>query len=515
MTTAGLSATFVRSTAVLILLCATSTFAAKNSKPKQQTPAPPATIQFTTSSPEAGRLTQKALDIYLDQVQQVESINLLHKALALDPEFAMGHELLAQISLDSAEQVREQAKAFADKDYASPAEREVIEWYQDASDHNLLFAITKMNDLLGQYPHDKTLVWMTTWWLMTEAQYDRAIAIYEKSGITDSPGLMNNMGYNYAYSRRFDKALAMMDKYVAALPNESNPQDSYAEISRLAGRFEQSIEHYRASLAIDPNFYSSQFGLADTYSIMGDQARARREYEAGFHKFSLPEQQDTLWRSREAATFIREGDFDWADRAFQAIADNAHAHHTSLAEADTYRQMALYQPDSTHALELLSKADAAVAAGENSNKTALQQEAAQILRARVELAVKMGNKKIAKPSLDTLAEMSNDANDTLIDLAYHGAAGAMFVSDGKYHDAIAQLEQDMNNPLSLKLLITAYQKTGDTTAAAHAVDLLSNFNDPTVEQALVVPEFRRCAQDPTCNGGVKSAASSSPVPHTL
>ncbi len=53
--------------------------------------------------------------------------------------------------------------------------------------------------------------------------------------------------------------------------------------------------------------------------------------------------------------------------------------------------MAMYQEDSTRALELLSKADAAAAAGENANHTAIQQVTAQILRARVEVAMKMGN----------------------------------------------------------------------------------------------------------------------------
>lgn len=496
-----------------MLLSVSSAVAEKSARHKSKTPAAPPALQFTTSSPEAARLAQKALDIYLDQVQQTEAIDMLRKAVKIDPEFAMGHELLAQISLDSAEQVSEQTQAFKMKDEASPTEREVITWYQNASDHNLILAITRMNDLLSQYPHDRTIVWMTTWWLMNQAQYDRAIAIYEKSGLADSPGLTNNMGYVYAYARRYDKAFSMMDKYVAALPNDPNPQDSYAEILRLAGRFEQSVEHYRAALAIDPNFYSSQFGLADTYSMMGDQARARREYDTGFHKFGLAEQQQTLWRSREAATFVREGDLDWADRAFQLIADDAHAHHTSLPEADTYRQMALYQPDTTRALELLSKADGAAAASENANKTALQQEAAQILRARVELAIKMGNRKIAKPNLDALTAMSEEAADSLIDLAYHGAAGAMLESEGKHREAIAHLEQDVNNPMSLKLLVTAYEKTGDKLAMQHAIERLLNMNDPTLEQALVVPEFRKCSQDPTCSGGVKSA--SLPVPHTL
>jgi hypothetical protein len=104
---------------------------------------------------------------------------MLRKAVSLDPDFAMGHELLAQISLDSAEQVSEQARAFATRDRASAPEREAIEWHQDADDHKLLSAITRMNDLIAQLPHDRTVVWMTTWCLMSQRQYDHAIAIYE------------------------------------------------------------------------------------------------------------------------------------------------------------------------------------------------------------------------------------------------------------------------------------------------------------------------------------------------
>ncbi len=497
---------------VIALLALPTAVAARKSAPKKAE-VPPASLPFTTSSPEARQLVEKAQVLYLDKVEQTEAIEMLRKAVKLDPAFAMGHELLAQISLDSAEQLSEQALAFKYRDGASTPERVAIEWYQDAFDHKLLSAITKMNDLLTQLPHDRTVVWMTTWWLMTQQQYDRALAVYEHSGIKDSPGLLNNMAYNYADVRRFDKAFELMDQYVAALPHDSNPQDSYAEILRLAGRFDAAIEHYRASLAIDPEFYSSQFGLADTYALKGEEVRARREYEAGFRRFPLAEQQRVLWRTREAATFVRAGDFAWADRAFQAIADDAHSHHTSLAEADTYRQMAMYQEDSTRALELLSKADAAAAAGENANHTAIQQVTAQILRARVEVAIKMGNANIAKSSLEALTKMSEDANDKVIDLAYNGALGALLVSQQKYGEAIPHLDEDANNPLSLKLLAFAYGKAGDTAAAQRTLDVLSNLNDPTLEQALVVPALRQCAQDAACSGKVSSASIK--VPHTL
>ena len=124
-----------------------------------------AALPLTTKSPEARRLVEEALDLYLDKVEQEQSIEILRKAVQVDPDFAMGHEFLAQISLDSAEQVGEQEKAFATRSHATTSEQLVIEWYQDAADHKLISAITKMNDVLNQYPHDKWVVWMTTWWL--------------------------------------------------------------------------------------------------------------------------------------------------------------------------------------------------------------------------------------------------------------------------------------------------------------------------------------------------------------
>jgi hypothetical protein len=56
-------------------------------------------------------------------VEQEEANDILRKAVQVDPDFAMGHEFLAQISLDSAEQVSEQEKAFATRNRATNSEQ--------------------------------------------------------------------------------------------------------------------------------------------------------------------------------------------------------------------------------------------------------------------------------------------------------------------------------------------------------------------------------------------------------
>jgi hypothetical protein len=56
---------------------------------------------------------------------------------------------------------------------------------------------------------------------------------------------------------------------------------------------------------------------------------------------------------------------------------------------------------------------------------------------------------------------------------------------------------------------------GDITEAHRTTETLANFNDPTVEQALVVPAFRKCYQDPTCNSNLKGVSLKKSFPKTF
>lgn len=76
----------------------------------------------------------------------------------------------------------------------------------------------------------------------------------------------------------------------------------------------------------------------------------------------------------------------------------------------------------------------------------------------------------------------------------------------RYSEAVSYLEQDTDNPLSLRLLITTYGKLGDDMDVKRNKDRLNNLNDPTVEQAFVVPPFRKCLQDSACNGNLAVGA---------
>ncbi len=204
----------------------------------------------------------------------------------------------------------------------------------------------------------------------------------------------NEAAYCYARQDNFDKAFADIKRYTELVPNEPNPQDSFAEISRMAGRFEDALTHYRMSLKIDPTFHESQLGLGDTYALMGDQQKARAEYAKAIEVGSPV--QKVLWSLQLAATYVREGDLAGADKAFNAVAEQAHAKDFANIEAEAYRSMSLYQLESAASLacwprpKLLCKEDHKVP------QSLLNQELATVLRTRVERAWRITTNQLAR-----------------------------------------------------------------------------------------------------------------------
>jgi tetratricopeptide (TPR) repeat protein len=280
-----------------------------------------------------------------------------------------------------------------------------------------------------------------------------------------------------------------MQRYIALLPNESNPQDSYAEILRMAGKFDEALVHYRASLKIDPNFVYSQLGIADTYALKGDEARARAEYAlAILHASSKTE--SATWTMQSAITYIREQDFAGADAAFHAVAKQAHENDLAVPEAEAYRIMSTYQTSGTSAFDFLKKAEDVLQEKHSLPKVAQQQELAVVLRELVARAVHEDKNDLAAATLKCLQGLADSTHDQVVQIAYEGAAGTTLMAQGKYEEALAHLAEDNRNPLSLNLMAHAYQKLGNKARADELAQLLADWNEPTLEQALVVAELR-------------------------
>ncbi|HWZ46315.1 MAG TPA: tetratricopeptide repeat protein [Candidatus Saccharimonadales bacterium] len=460
-------------------------------------------LPITTKSLPARQLYEGAL-VKMQNMHGPQAMQDLRQAAKLDPDFAMANIMISFASVDPtvdpAEQVSARDKANAARSKVGHGEQLVIDWLTDSSEGKMIPAIQAMNEVLDEYQNDKFLAWLGAVWVENQQEITRAIPMFERA-IRLNPDFappLNELGYCYARVRNFDKAFAAMQRYVFLLPNESNPQDSYAEILRMAGKFDQALAHYHASLKIDPAFVFSQVGIADTYALMGDGPRARAEYAIAI-QHANSKMEDANWRLQSAITYIRENNYAGADAAFRAAARQAHDNDLVVPEAEAYRIMSSYQTDHVAALELLLKAEE-VLQEEHFHKlpkTARQEELALVLRQRVVRAVRAGDDALAAASLKRLLDMAETTHDRIIQIAYDGAAGALLMAQGKYEDALAHLEEDDRNPESIKLMVLAYQKTGANEHSEQLAAMLANWNEPTPEQALVVPEFRAQQTDRT------------------
>jgi hypothetical protein len=328
-------------------------------------------------------------------------------------------------------------------------------------------------------------------WLMLEEGHEQSERMMLKALALDKnfPAALNDLAYAEARNREFAKAFAAMDRYVALLPKEPNPQDSYGELLRMAGNFEGSLQHYRAALKIDPDFVTSQVGLGDTYALMGNQEQARVEYDKAI-RFAHNEADRLTYSMQKGMTWVRDGKYDEADKIFLEVAETGHAKEQDLQEAQAFRHMAEYQANDSTALKYLQSAEEALGHRSTISKSDKDEELSRILRNRTVRAARAGDAALAEKSLQQLETMAAGSRNRVILSSYNGAAGTLLMDQKKYEDAIVRLEEDQDNPFTEELLVQAYYETGRTDKLAEAEAKLRGTNVPTMEQVLVVPAVR-------------------------
>lgn len=446
-------------------------------------------LPLTTSSPAARKTFQQAM-VDLENLRTEQALAEWRKAAKEDPNFAQADILVAYLTQNPAEEMAALAKAKDLEPKVTPGEQLLIEWLGGVRESRYVPAIAAMNDLLAMYPHDRRIAFLAGRWLIQQGRYDHGELLLEHaiSLYPDYPAAINELGYAYAYNGEFQKATAMMQKYVALQPRQPNPQDSYAEILRLSGDFAGALQHYRQALQLDPKFASSQLGLADTYALMGDEGKARQEYQKAI-PLADGEGERLQYGMQEAATFVRERRYVQADQAYRALAEEAHRQGFARVEADAYRSMAMYQPLVASAMKSLDQAEKALQ-DDHVSQADREQEQALLLGVRVSRALEGGDQKTALQAMRQLQSMAASSRSEVVQRSFHAAAGAFAMAQKNYTEAVANLEEDQNNPLSLQLLWQAYQKTGAHEDAAALRADMAALNDPTLEQALVNPQLR-------------------------
>jgi Tfp pilus assembly protein PilF len=458
--------------------------------------SPSLKLPVTTSSSAAARYFETGM-VHFENHRWNFALRDWREAVQLDPKFALAYTWICFTTTDPAEEANTRVRAKAATNEVTPAERLMVKWITGAHEDNYVESIQAMNDLLGLYPQDKRVNFLAGYWLYRQDEFERAKKPTLQA-LADDPKYAtayNQIGYLYSRTGDLAKAREALEKYVQLLPNEPNPHDSYGEVLRLSGHYDEALEQYHMALKIDPTFYISQKELGETYSIMGEEEKARTEYAKAIHD-APSSGAKAEYLQKFALTWVREKKWAEADKAYRDAAQKAHAMEQWVWEARAYRMMAMYQPDQAVANQYLDQADVLLMAKKDAlSKTDLDEEHARILRVRVERNLPANPKSAAQnataqEALTELEQLAGSSASIAIQRTYDGAKGAFLVSQQQYKAAIPYLQEDYMNPVTMRLLVAAYRKTKANSEAAALGKKLVEWRIPTIEEALIVPAFR-------------------------
>ncbi len=459
------------------------------------------TVPVTTHSLTAQRAYEMGMVQREDRLFVDEGLAFFREAVKADPQFALGHATLGYFTADPKEEKQESALAEKFIESASPDEQLLIRWMNGTKNGDLVPAISAMNDLLAKYPNDKRLGNLAAEWLCSnQGAFEHGEAILVRLLQNDPKYFpaMNNLAYCYAMSGQPGLAPPLMTQYVAALPNEPNPQDSFGEIMRMLGDYPAALDHYQKALEINPNFNPSQVGLATTYALMGDQKKARTQYLVAI-KGTKERPTQVNYRILWAMTYYRESKPVLAHQAFLKVDAEAHLAGLPIQEAEIHRAMALFNPNPTVAFKELDEARADLSETRKAKLLSGDRdtELASILQTRAFIAVTAGKTDVAEAALKLLAEMAQTSRSIPVQNSYHSANGAVLLAHADYAGATTELQEDAQNPLSLRLLEEAQTKAGQSADAHKTLATLAAISDERVETAFAMPAARTALKNDT------------------
>jgi len=438
----------------------------------------------STKSAEARKLVETAIDEY-ENVLLDRSVESARRATEKDPQFALAYALwsfAARRTQPDAEALRK-AESLA---IGAPAdEKLLVQFLTSVQKDDMLPAIVAMNELLARFPNESHALYLTAEWLYFQQDYDRSVQMWERL-IERDPNFApayNMLGYARVEGNNPDpaKALAYLKRYAELQPQHANPQDSLGEVSRYAGYDQSSLLHYRAALEIAPSFITSQIGLGDTYTLMGDFAAARAEY-AKAAAIATNNRDRLHIEFQKALVFFWEGRASQGLRALNQVAQKAQAAKEPYSLFEAQEGLALLAATSRERLQKLSQIEAFFStpadgmADSDRNPTL-----AAIWRDEARECAQQNKRDAAQQAVQKLEQLAAKSRDLIVEDSYESARGYVLFAEKNFQDAADELSADPHSPVAVKWLALAREKAGDTKGADAAKLRFKYLRAPTAE----------------------------------
>jgi tetratricopeptide (TPR) repeat protein len=217
--------------------------------------------------------------------QNAEAVDLLKKAVALDPNFAMAYARIGY-TYAVADFVPEKGLPYLNKAAQLSAhlpakDRLYIDAWSAVAKANYVQATQLFNQIVESYPEETEAYYQLGRLLQGQEKSAAAVVILRRGleNHSEENTLYNALGMSLMNLNQYGEAIDAEQHYVALSPEDPNSHDSLGMSYQRAGNYEAATTEYKHALSLDPEFEPAIVHLGDVAFEQGRYHEAVHEYE--------------------------------------------------------------------------------------------------------------------------------------------------------------------------------------------------------------------------------------------
>jgi serine/threonine protein kinase/lipopolysaccharide biosynthesis regulator YciM len=430
--------------------------------------------KITTPSPEAYKYYSEGRRYHI-LGENRKSIELMERAVAIDPQFAMAYRSIA-VSYNNlwlfAERKKYMEKALEFVDRLSERERYIIEgdYYWD-SETTYDKTIAAYERVLELYPDDMIVNHNLAVIYGYLEDYDKAIERYEVCTKAGEEFVHSHIQLADAYAAKgmYDKAKEISRNYIDNISDHALAHHALAYLDLDLAEFDQAMAETEKAIYLDPTHYENLTIKGNIFRYRGELLKAEEEY-LKLMQTTEPAGQGTGF-VHMIDLKILQGKFDEARSLIKQAIEFSQKLGQKLWESNVHLDAANFYVRSGNLEEAIDECDEAWTSAEGIEYIAGKRMA---LYNKGLALLKRGSVEEAQKTANDLKEMIEDGLKKKAIRLYFHLAGMLEVEAGNYSKAIQYfndaLSLDPYGPLARRAdfidsLALAFHKSGDLEKA--------------------------------------------------